>query len=84
VLGGSIGGPGSSKRYRIAELARQEGVPLVMMLEGAGHRLTDVGGGRGPNDLLAMADLSGQVPMVCIVMGASAGTGRSQRRSRTS
>jgi acetyl-CoA carboxylase carboxyltransferase component len=75
VLGGSIGSPGSAKRYRIAELALQEGVPLVMMLEGAGHRLTDTGGGRTPNDLLAMADLSGHVPMVCIVMGASAGHG---------
>ena len=75
VLGGSIGSPGSAKRYRIAELALQEGVPLVMMLEGAGHRLTDTGSGRAPNDLLAMADLSGHVPMVCIVMGASAGHG---------
>jgi acetyl-CoA carboxylase carboxyltransferase component len=75
VLGGSIGSPGSFKRYRIAELALQEGVPLVMMLEGAGHRLTDTHMGRTPNDLLAMADLSGHVPMVCIVMGASAGHG---------
>ena len=35
-------------------------------IDGAGHRLTDAGGGgRVPNDLLALADLSGQVPMVC-------------------
>jgi len=46
------------------------------MLDGAGHRLTDTGGGgRGPNDLLLLADLSGQVPMVCLVLGASAGHG---------
>lgn len=75
VLGGSIGAGGSAKRYRIAELAAQEQVPLVMMLEGAGHRLTDEGGGRAPGDLQAMADLSGQVPMICLVLGASAGHG---------
>ena len=75
VLGGSIGTGGSSKRYRIAELAAQERVPLVMMLEGAGHRLTEEGGGRAPGDLQAMADLSGQVPMVCLVLGPAAGHG---------
>ena len=73
VLGGSIGSGGTAKRYRIAELAGQEGVPLVMMLEGAGHRLTDTGGSRAPNDLLALGDLGGKVPMVCLIMGASAG-----------
>ncbi len=75
VLGGSIGGPGSSKRYRVAEIAMRERIPLVMMLEGAGHRMTDTGGGRAPQDLAAMADLKGHVPMVCMVMGASAGHG---------
>lgn len=76
TLAGSIGSGGTSKRFRVAELAMQERVPLVMMLEGAGHRLTDTGGGgRAPNDLLAMADLSGHVPMVCLVLGASAGHG---------
>ncbi len=76
VLAGSIGAGGTAKRYRIAELAFQEKLPLVMILEGAGHRLTDTDeGGRMPNDLLAMADLSGHVPMVCLVLGASAGHG---------
>jgi acetyl-CoA carboxylase carboxyltransferase component len=77
VLGGSIGRGSMAKRYRLCELARQEQVPLVMMLEGAGHRLTSTleGGGRMPNDLLALADLSGEVPMVCLVLGASAGHG---------
>jgi len=73
VLGGSIGSGGMAKRYRLAELAMQERAPLVMMLEGAGHRLTDTAMGRVPNDLLAMADLSGHVPMVCLVLGAAAG-----------
>jgi len=75
VLGGSIGSGGTAKRFRIAELAAQENVPLVMILEGAGHRLTETSMGRSPNDLLALADLSGQVPMVCLVLGASAGHG---------
>jgi len=76
VLAGSIGAEGTAKRFRIAELAQQEGAPLVMILEGAGHRLTETEGfGRAPNDLLALADLSGQVPMVCIVLGPSAGHG---------
>ena len=76
VLGGSIGSGNTAKRYRIAQLARQERLPLVMMLEGAGHRLTDTGAGApSPGDLQAMADLSGLVPMVCLVMGASAGHG---------
>jgi methylmalonyl-CoA decarboxylase subunit alpha len=75
VLGGSIGAGSMAKRFRICELALQERVPLVFMLDGAGHRLTDTGGGRAPNDLLALADLSGNVPMVCLVLGASAGHG---------
>ena len=73
LLGGSIGAGGTSKRHRIAELALQEGVPLVTMLEGAGHRLTNTAQARAPHDLLALADLSGHVPMVCLVLGAAAG-----------
>ncbi len=73
LLGGSIGVGGTSKRHRLAELALQEGVPLVTMLEGAGHRLTNTGHARAPHDLLALADLSGHVPMVCLVLGAAAG-----------
>jgi len=76
VLGGSIGSGSMNKRYRICQLALQERVPLVFMLDGAGHRLTDTGGGgRAPNDLLALADCSGEIPMVCLVLGASAGHG---------
>jgi acetyl-CoA carboxylase carboxyltransferase component len=76
VLGGSIGAGSMAKRVRVCQLALQERVPLVFMLDGAGHRLTDTGGGgRAPNHLLLLADLSGQVPMVCLVLGASAGHG---------
>jgi acetyl-CoA carboxylase carboxyltransferase component len=75
VLGGSIGSGASDKRYRLCQLARQERVPLVMMLEGAGHRVTDAASGRRPGDLMGLAELSGVVPLVCLVLGASAGHG---------
>ena len=73
VLGGSIGDAGADKRYRLTQLAAQERVPLVFMLEGSGHRLTNKHAGRSPNDLQGLAELSGLVPMVCLVMGPSAG-----------
>ena len=76
VLGGSIGTGASDKRFRLCQLALQERVPLVMMLEGAGHRVTEGGSyGRRPTDLGALAELSGLTPMVCLVLGASAGHG---------
>ncbi len=75
VLGGSIGSGASDKRYRLCQLAAQERVPLVMMLEGAGHRVTDSAGGRRPGDLMGLAELSGVVPLVSLVLGASAGHG---------
>lgn len=75
VLGGSIGDRSADKRYRLTQLAGQERVPLVFMLEGAGHRLTNEHAGRRPNDLQGLAELSGLVPTVCLVMGASAGHG---------
>ncbi len=75
VLGGSIGSGASDKRYRLCQLARQEQVPLVMLLEGAGHRVAESAAGRRPGDLMGLAELSGVVPMVCLVLGASAGHG---------
>ncbi len=77
VMGGSIGPGAADKRYRLTQLAAQERVPLVMLLEGAGHRLTNAlrPRGRGPNDLQGLAALSGLVPTVCVVMGPSAGHG---------
>ena len=75
VLGGSIGDAGATKRQRVAELAGREGLPLVFMLEGAGHRLTNHHSNPAPNDLHTLAQLAGRVPMVCLVMGPSAGHG---------
>lgn len=75
VLGGSIGDAGADKRYRLTQIAAQERIPLIFMLEGAGHRLTNAHSGRAPNDLQGLADLSGKVPIVCLVLGPSAGHG---------
>ena len=75
VLGGSIGSGAADKRYRLCQLAGQERVPLVMLLEGAGHRVTETASGRRPGDLMGLAELSGVVPMVSLVLGASAGHG---------
>jgi methylmalonyl-CoA decarboxylase subunit alpha len=75
VMGGSIGDAGADKRYRLTQLAAQERVPLVFLREGAGHRPVNAHTGRRPNDLQGLAALSGQVPIVCGVLGASAGHG---------
>jgi len=77
VMGGSIGLAAADKRYRLTQLAVQERVPLLFLLEGAGHRMTNAlkGHGRTPNDLQGLVDVAGLVPSVCVVLGASAGHG---------
>jgi acetyl-CoA carboxylase carboxyltransferase component len=75
TLAGTIASGSNAKRYRIAELALQERVPLVMLLEGAGYRPTERAHGRSPTDLLMQAQCSGRVPVVTGVMGPSAGHG---------
>lgn len=77
VMGGSIGIGAASKRYRLTQLARSERVPLIFILHGAGHRITNAlkGHGRSPNDLQGLVDLSGLVPTVCLALGPSAGHG---------
>ncbi len=77
VAGGSIGTAGATKRARLAALALQERVPLVLMLEGAGHRATNALHPHrpAPNDLQALVDLAGRVPTVVVVTGPSAGHG---------
>ncbi|MGV0607397.1 acyl-CoA carboxylase subunit beta [Mycolicibacterium sp. XJ1904] len=75
TLAGSIGPGGNSKRYRLAELAVRDKVPLVMLLEGAGFRPSGGHYGRTPTDLLAQAQCSGKVPMVAGLLGPSAGHG---------
>jgi acetyl-CoA carboxylase carboxyltransferase component len=75
VAAGTIAGGSNAKRLRLAELALQEHVPLVMMLEGAGFRPTERTQGRSMTDLLMQVQCSGRVPMVTLVLGASAGHG---------
>ena len=75
TLAGSIGPGGNAKRYRIAELALRDKIPLVMLLEGAGFRPSGEHYGRTPTDLLAQAQCSGRVPTVAAVLGPSAGHG---------
>jgi acetyl-CoA carboxylase carboxyltransferase component len=75
VLAGTISHTSNSKRYRAAELAVTDRVPLVMMLDGAGFRADGRHGGRAPTDLLAQGRCSGNVPLVTAVLGSSAGHG---------
>src|SRR6201996_1184257 len=75
TLAGSIGPGGNAKRYRLAELALRDKVPLVMLLEGAGFRPSGEHYGRTPTDLLAQAQCSGKVPMIGGLLGPSAGHG---------
>ncbi|MGV0686558.1 acyl-CoA carboxylase subunit beta [Mycolicibacterium thermoresistibile] len=75
TLAGSIGPGGNAKRYRLAELALRNKVPLIMLLEGAGFRPSGEHYGRTPTDLIAQARCSGKVPTVSAVLGPSAGHG---------
>ncbi len=75
VKAGTISQSANAKRYRVAELAVADRVPLVMLLEGAGFRADGERQGRTPTDLLAQAQCSGRIPLVTAVLGASAGHG---------
>ena len=75
TVAGTIAPGSNAKRYRMAELAFRDKIPLVMMLEGAGFRPTGAHYGRSPTDLLAQARCSGRVPTVTAVLGPSAGHG---------
>ena len=77
VKGGSIGHPNAAKRARLVRLAAEQALPLVLMLDGAGERATNATERYpvAPNDLQLLADLKGQVPVVTLVLGTSAGHG---------
>jgi acetyl-CoA carboxylase carboxyltransferase component len=75
VVAGTIATGSNAKRFRLAELALQERVPLIMILEGAGYRPTERSHGRAPTDLLMQARCSGRIPVVTAILGPSAGHG---------
>jgi acetyl-CoA carboxylase carboxyltransferase component len=75
VVAGTIAAGSNAKRFRLAELALQERVPLIMVLEGAGYRPTERSHGRSPTDLLMQAQCSGRIPVITAVLGPSAGHG---------
>ena len=77
VKGGSIGHPNAAKRTRLVRLALEQQLPLVLMLDGAGERASNQAERypNNPSDLQLLADLQGQVPVVTLVLGTSAGHG---------
>lgn len=77
VQGGSIGHPNAAKRARLVRLALEQGLPLLMLLDGAGERASNQGERypHAPGDLQLLADLQGEVPTVALVLGTSAGHG---------
>jgi len=73
VMGGSIGAVADTKCGRLVKFSRERGQPMVMLLEGGGHRIQD---GMNAAHFAAaspvfreLATLSGWVPMVTAIMG---------------
>ena len=73
VLGGSTGVVGADKTNRAVALATERGIPLVMLLEGGGHRIQDGQDSRhfAPTTGVfeGMARMSGWAPFVTAMMG---------------
>jgi acetyl-CoA carboxylase carboxyltransferase component len=74
VLGGSLGDTGMRKIIRMVDLSLQRGIPLVMLIDGGGHRIHEIdarpyafGGDSGP--FWRQALVSGWAPQVGAVMG---------------
>ena len=73
VLGGSNGRIGEHKVERIATHCLEHGCPLVLLLDGGGHRIQEGLDSRhfaeGSRYFQIAADLSGWVPTVAVIMG---------------
>ena len=74
VHGGSIGKLGSAKTQRALQIAITRGLPLVMVLDGGGHRIQDGQDSRHFAHANGMfhnfARASGWIPMVALMLGA--------------
>ena len=74
VFGGSSGRLGGVKFERVARQAMQQGLPLVMLLDGGGHRIQDGQSSREYAPAMPLfhdlARMSGWVPQVSAVLGA--------------
>ncbi len=75
VLGGSVGLTHMMKKVRMVEIATQERVPLIWLLDGAGARAEEAIGEGLPAVFhhLKIAKMSGIAPQVGVVMGPCAG-----------
>ena len=74
VHGGSIGRLGSAKVQRSLQIAITRGLPLIMILDGGGHRIQDGQDARhfanANTTFHHFARASGWVPMVALMLGA--------------
>ncbi len=74
VHGGSVGAAGSAKNNRTIQRATESGMPLVMLVEGGGHRIQDGQNSRhfaaGSRVFHLLGMNSGWTPMVVAVLGA--------------
>ena len=77
VFGGSNGTTGGLKVARCCERALHEGTPMIMFLDGGGHRIQE---GLDSHHFAAgftvfqqMVDLSGYVPVVAVMLGPGFG-----------
>jgi propionyl-CoA carboxylase beta chain len=73
VFGGSNGTTGGLKVAQCCERSAQSGLPLLMLLDGGGHRIQEGLDSRhfahGFAVFQQMVDLSGYVPIVAVMMG---------------
>jgi acetyl-CoA carboxylase carboxyltransferase component len=73
VLGGSLGVSGMDKIQRLVERSVTAGIPLVMLLEGGGHRIQEGLDSRhfahGARLFSVLPQLSGWVPVVAAILG---------------
>lgn len=73
VLGGSNGRVGGRKLDKLAEQATEHGYPIVLLLDGGGHRIQEgldaAHFAEGSSFFQTMARLSGWVPVVAAIMG---------------